>query len=91
MGDGLLSEEEYINHLQSRENPPTNKQERALDKIEMAGNQLNEYENELGEDLVNRALSRLRRKQIQILLNDKEPKLETIADAVPDEISLRLG
>jgi hypothetical protein len=83
----LLSEEKREEYLRGRERFLTKTQKRELHRIEKASFLLDEYEDELGEDRVERVFSSLRRLEMEILLDERESGLETILNLLPDAVN----
>lgn len=90
MGTELLSEDEYAEYLSERDKPLTEDQEQTLQQITQAETLLRQYENELGEDVLEQTFTALRRRQIEVLTNEKMGALEGIGELLPDEISFNL-
>lgn len=87
MSTELLSEEKYEELLRSREKALTDNQEHQLQKISRMGILLNQYEQELPEDLRKRVFNLLRRRQMEILTNEIDKPWEQFLDSLPDEVS----
>ncbi|MBO4249527.1 hypothetical protein IL252_17100 [Halomicrobium sp. IBSBa] len=91
MDTELLTDEKYEELLRSRDRELTESQRRKLKKIDRAEVLLNEYSEELDDDAIEEVSTVLRRRQMELLTDEKEPSMDKILEELPDQIQIQFN
>ena len=87
MSKRLLSDEKRAEYMRGRDRSLTKTQRKELRQIKKAALLLDEYEDELGEERVERMFNSLQRVEIEILLDERETGVETVLKSLPDTVN----